>query len=81
MYGYLIHKFTYALIYKFAKFMHIKIWTFKNWLSFFVFFSFFSSRCESYHKLETGHPIALKFGTQKGGKNQQCLIIYAIENY
>jgi len=33
----------------------------------FFFFFFFLSRCESYHKVEMGTPIALKFGTQKGG--------------
>jgi len=33
--------------------------------SFFLFFS--SSRYESYHKVETDYPIALKFSTQKGG--------------
>jgi len=30
------------------------------------FFFLFSSRCESYHRVETGYPIALKFDTQKG---------------
>jgi len=37
--------------------------------SFFSFFLFllFIKMCESYHKVETGYPIALKFGTQKDG--------------
>jgi len=48
--------------------------SFKNWLSFFVFLScfiffsvFFLFWYESYHKVETGYLIDLKFGTQKGG--------------
>jgi len=42
--------------------------TFKNWLSFLVFkiLFFFSSRHESFHKVETGYWIALNFGTLKG---------------
>jgi len=36
-------------------------------LIFEVNFFLFSLRCESYHKVETGYLIALKFGTQTGG--------------
>ena len=49
-----------------------EICDFKNWLSFFVFFSsyFSSSFSHTYkncYKTRTPHPIALKCGTQKGG--------------
>ena len=40
-----------------------KICDFKNWLSFFVFFS---SSCRTLTKTRTPNPISLKFGTQKG---------------
>ena len=40
---------------------------FKNWLTFFTFLFFLSSRCENDHKLEMGYPIALKFNAWKVG--------------
>ena len=39
---------------------------FQKLAKFLHFFSFFSSRCESYRKVNTGHPISMKFGIQKG---------------
>ena len=39
----------------------------KELARFLVFSFFFLSRHESYHKVEMGYPIALKFGTLKGG--------------
>ena len=48
-----------------------KICNFKNWLSFFIFFlSFFFLFLHTYkncYKTQTPNPIALQFGTQKGG--------------
>ena len=49
-----------------------EICDFKNWLSFFVFFFFlffflFSHTYKNCYKTRTQYPIALKFGTQKGG--------------
>ena len=49
-----------------------EICDFKNWLSFFVFFFFlffflFSHTYKNRYKTRTQYPIALKFGTLKGG--------------
>ena len=41
-------------------------------LRFFLFF--FSSKHESYHKMETGYLIPLKFGTRKGGVRVPSLV-------
>ena len=48
-----------------------EICDFKNWLSFFgffffLFFFFLSHTYKNCYKTRTPHPIALKFGTQKG---------------
>jgi len=45
---------------------HFQDINFQN-LAHFLFSFDYSSRCESYHKVKTGYPIGLKFGTQKGG--------------
>ena len=44
-----------------------KICDFTNWLSFFLFFFLFSHTYKNYYRTRTLYPIALKFGTQKGG--------------
>jgi len=54
---------------------------FKNWLSFLVSFLLFSSWYESYHKVETGYLIALKFGTQKGGVRAHLSTRFAYDKH
>ena len=56
----------------FPRYKHSKI----SLVPWFCFFSFYSSRCENYHKAETGSTIALKFGTQKGGVNAHLCITF-----